>query len=115
MVLVPILLISNVIVFYLLIVLWGRKIIFKKERYENRKDLENHVFDELLKKDYEKINPFFSVAHWILIFVTAIILYQFRQEFIMFVLFWYLILGFIYNLLSLFLTQFERIKKEFKS
>lgn len=115
LILVPILLISSVVIFYLFTVLLGQKIILQKKKYESRKELENHVFDELLKKKYGRINGLFSLAHWVLLFVTAIILYQFRHEFLVFTLFWYLVIGFAYNFIYLFLTEFDRIKKAFKS
>ena len=113
MIILPIFLIINVVMFYLLVNLLARKIIKRNKKYETEKELENDVFDELIKKDYGNINALFSICHWILIFITVMTLYQFKNDFIPFLFFWYLIIGFFYNLSFLFITQFDYIRKAF--
>ena len=113
LVLIPLLLTLSVIIFYLLVNVLASKIIEQKKVYQSKKELEDHVYDELLNKQYGKINGFFSLFHWILIIITAIILYKYKGDFITLLLFWYLIVGFAYNFISLFILQWDRIKKAF--
>lgn len=108
--LIPILLGASVIIFYLLVTALAKRVI---EEGDNKKKLEENVFDELLKERYKTLNAFISLGHWALLLVTTIILYQFRDDFVPFLLFWFIIIGFIYNLLSLFIMQSKRLKQAF--
>ena len=108
--LIPILLGANVVIFYLIVTLLAKKII---EKGDNKKRLEDNVFDELLNEKYKIPNAFLSFGNWILLLVTTIILYQYRDDFVTFLLFWFLIIGFVYNLLSLFIMQSKRLKEAF--
>jgi hypothetical protein len=106
--LIPVLLTLSVLLFYLLVTALTKKII---KDGNNNKVTEKEVFEKLVQERYKTINTFIAFGQIILLIVTLILLYQFKNNFITFLLFWLLIIGFIYNLLSLFINHWEIIKK----
>ncbi len=113
MILLPAFLILNVLIFYLAILSLAKEISNKEIQASNKMHLENIVFKELLSRDYVKVNALLSFTHWSTLIITAIILYLHRVDFIPFILFWYLVIGFAYNLISLFINHLNIIKKAF--
>jgi len=112
---IPLLLSLSVLIYYLIVVLLAKKITLahKQNKLINGPINRDEVFNELMNEKYSKINGLFSLSHWALLAVTAIILYNFRDDFVPFLLFWFLIVGFVYNLIILFILEWDRIKEAF--
>jgi len=110
--LIPVLLILSVLLFYLLMTALTKKLI--EEGINRDKTTEKELYERLIQKKYKILNILIAFSQVFLLIITSILLYQFRKDFICFLLFWSLIIGFTYNLLSLFVNRGDIIKKSFK-
>ena len=111
----PLFLTLNVIIFYIFSNIWSSKIIHEKKSYSNKQEVEKDVLNKLTKGKTRVINGLFSLFQWGLIILTAIILYPYRTDFVAFLLFWFLVIGFVYNLISHLIINWEQIITAFKS
>lgn len=98
----------NVFVFYLIVMVYAKKI------SENKPKTETDVYRGVISKDRYKPSAIVSILHWIIGIITLILLYPYLYDIVAYSLFWLLISSFTFNFLRMFVVHWDIVKAGFQ-
>ena len=112
--LLSIMLAGSTILYFLIVAGLARNITLQRQLNQSKENVRDDVLKTLLNKKYARLSSISAFMNWSLLIISAIILYQFKADFIAYTFFWLLIVGFVFSLLSLFVLNWEIIKASFQ-